>query len=109
MNLTFYRYGGHIEFILNLLDLRSIMGCPGPSTHSVFTHAFRQLRELQCIFLDKKVIIYTAQQFFFHYNLFLRKLEEKLAPKARINTDASISDCAHARWVFHNTPYNPIN
>ena len=47
--------------------------------------------------------------FFFHYNLFLRKLEERLAPKARINTDASISDIAHAPWASHNTPYNPIN
>ena len=28
--------------ILNLLDLRSIMGMPGPSTHSVFMRTFRQ-------------------------------------------------------------------
>ena len=33
---------------------------------------------------------------FFHYNLFLGKLKEKLARKARVNTDASISDRAHA-------------
>ena len=38
--------------ILNLLDLRSIMGCPG-ATHSVFTCAFWAKRELQCIFLEK--------------------------------------------------------
>ena len=48
--------------------------------------------------------------FFFYYNLFLRKLEEKLAPKALINTDASISDCAHAPGhLIINTPYDPIN
>ena len=39
----------------------------------------------------------TAQRFFFsHYNLFLGKLKEKLARKARINTDGSRSDRAHA-------------
>ena len=41
---------------------------------------------------------------FAHYNLFLGKLKEKLAQKARVNTDASISDRAHAPWASHNTP-----
>ena len=41
---------------------------------------------------------------FSYYNLYLQKLKEKLAQKARINTDASISDRAHAPWVSHNTP-----
>ena len=85
--------------ILNLLDLRSIVGCPG-STCSVFTRAFRAKRELQCIFLGKKAIIITSKHgttiFFSYYNLFLGKLKEKLARKARVNTDASISDRAHA-------------
>ena len=34
--------------------------------------------------------------FFSHHNLFLGKLKEKLAQKAHVNTDASISDRAHA-------------
>ena len=76
--------------ILNLLDLRSIMGCPG-GTRSVFTRAFRAKRELHCIFLGKKAIIITSKHgttiFFSHYNLFLGKLEEKLARKARVNTE----------------------
>ena len=46
--------------ILNLLDLRSIVGCPG-GTRSVFTRAFRAKRELQCIFLGKKAIIITSK------------------------------------------------
>ena len=46
--------------ILNLLDIRSIMGCPG-GTHSVFTHTSWAKRELQCIFLGKKAIIYTSK------------------------------------------------
>ena len=79
--------------ILNLLDLRSIMGCPG-GTRSVFTRAFRAKRELHCIFLGKKAIIITSKHgttiFFSYYNLFLGKLKEKLARKARVNTDASI-------------------
>ena len=93
--------------ILNLLDLRSIMGCPG-GTRSVFTRAFRAKRELQCIFLGKKAIVITSKDgttiFFSHYNLFLGKLKEKLARKARVNTDASISDRAYEPWASHNTP-----
>ena len=46
--------------ILNLLDLRSIVGCPG-GTRSVFTRAFRAKRELHCIFLGKKAIIITSK------------------------------------------------
>ena len=60
-------------------------------------------RELQCIFLGKKAIIIASKNgttffffFFFHYNHFLGKLKEKLARKARVNNDASISDRAHA-------------
>ena len=41
---------------------------------------------------------------FSHYNLFLGKLKEQLARKARVNTVASISDRAHAPWASHNTP-----
>ena len=66
------------------------MGFPG-STRSVFTRAFRAKRELQCIFLEKKAIIITSKHgttiFFSHYNLFLGKLKEKLARKARVNTE----------------------
>ena len=40
---------------------------------------------------------------FSHYNLFLGKLKEKLARKARVNTDASIWDRAYAPWASHNT------
>ena len=93
--------------ILNLLDLRSIMGCPG-GTRSVFTRAFRAKRELHCIILEKKAIIIKSKHgttiFFSHYNLFLGKLKEKLARKARVNTDASISDRAYEPWASHNTP-----
>ena len=85
--------------ILNYLDLRSIMGCPG-GTRSVFTLAFRAIRELQRIFFGEKGHHYYIQarhnDRFSHYNLFLGKLKEKLARKARVNTEASISDRAHA-------------
>ena len=61
--------------ILNLLDLRSIMGYPG-GTRSVFTHAFRVKRELHCIFLRKKAIIITSKHgktIFFPITIFSRK------------------------------------
>ena len=83
------------------------MGCPG-GTCSVFSGAFRAKRELQSIFLAKKVIIITSKNgttiYFSRYNLFLGKRKEKLARKARVNTVASISDRAHAPWASHNTP-----
>ena len=41
---------------------------------------------------------------FSHYNLFVGKLKEKLARKARVNTDASISDHTEAPWASHNSP-----
>ena len=71
-------------------------------TRSVFMRAFWAKKELRCIFLGKKAIIITSKPgtttffFFFHYNLFLGKLKEKPTRKARVNTDASISDQAHA-------------
>ena len=78
--------------ILNLLDLRSIVGCPG-STCWVFTN-------FNVYFSGKRRSLLhpnTAQRSFFsYYNLFLGKLKEKLARKARVNTDASISDRALA-------------
>ena len=83
------------------------MGCT-EGTRSVLKRAFRAKRGLQCIFLGKKAIVITSKDgttiFFSHYNLFLGKLKEKLARKARVNTDASISDRAHAPWASHNTP-----
>ena len=76
--------------ILNLLGLRSITGCPG-GTRSVFSRPFRAKRELHCIILEKKAIIIKSKHgttiFFSHYNLFLGKLEEQLARKARVNTE----------------------
>ena len=53
--------------------------------------AFRAKREFQCIFLGKKAIVIISKHgttiFFSHYNLFLGKLKEKLARKARVNTE----------------------
>ena len=83
------------------------MGCPG-CTRSVFSRTFRAKRQHRCIFLGKKAIIITSKHgtaiFFYHYNLFLGRLKEKLARKARVTTEASISDRSHAAWESHNTP-----
>ena len=83
------------------------MGFPG-GTRSAFTRAFRGKREPQCIFLGKKGIIITSKQgttiYFSLYNFFLAKLKGKSARKARVITDASISDRAHAPWASYNTP-----
>ena len=70
--------------MLNLLDLRSIMGCSG-GTCSVFKCTFWARRELQCIFLKKKATIIISKHgtmiFFSDYNLFLRKLGPQSARK----------------------------
>ena len=70
--------------IFNLSDLTSIMGCPG-GTRSVFTRAFRAKRELQRIFLGKKVFVITCKDgttiFFSHYNLFLGKIKKNFSRK----------------------------
>ena len=89
-NGPFYLYHTCTAAMLNLLDLRSIMGCPG-GTRSVFTHAFHPKRELRCIFPGKKAINIISKHnttiFFSHYNYFLGKLQEKLARKERVNTE----------------------
>ena len=89
------------------------MGCPG-GTRSVFTCAFGAEENFNVYFSGKRRSLLhpnTAQRSFFPiiYNLFLRKLKEKLARKACVNTDVStvftrISDCAHIPWASHNTP-----
>ena len=75
---------------MNLLALRSIMGCPGGHLLSIYAR-FLGKRELQYIFLGKNAIIITPKHgttiYFSHYNLFLGTLREKSACKARVNTD----------------------
>ena len=83
------------------------MGCPGGT--ALYLHAlFGQKENFNAYFSGKKVFVITSKDgttiFFSHYNLFLGILKEKLARKARVNTDASISDRAHAPWASHNTP-----
>ena len=83
------------------------MGCP-EGTRLVFTRAFRAKKRTSLYISREKGDHYYIQtrhnDLFSHYNLFLGKLKEKLARKARVNTDASISDRAHAPWASHNTP-----
>ena len=77
--------------IFNLLDLRSIMGCPGALAQYVLTRSFRAKRELHCIFLEEKAIIITFKHrtttFSSHDDLFLGNFNEKLARKAGVNTE----------------------
>ena len=90
--------------VLNFLDLRSIMGCPGGHSLSIYA-CFSGKKRTSMYVLGKKAIIITSNHgtkiFFSHYNLFLGKLKEKLSRKARVNTDVSISERAH-------TPGHPI-
>ena len=91
---------------MNLLDLRSIIGCLGALAQ--YLHALFGQKENFNVYFSEKGDHYYIQmwhnEFFSHYNLFLGKLKEKLAQKARVNTDVNVSDRAHAPWVSHNTP-----
>ena len=71
--------------MLNLLDLRSIMGCPW-GTRSVFMCAFRAKREFQCMNLGKKAIIITSYHgatIFFPIAIFFYENLKKNWPEKR--------------------------
>ena len=72
-----------------------------PRVHSLSINArFSSKKRTSMYISRRKVITITSNHgtmiFFPYYNLYLRKLKEKLARKARVNTDASISDRADA-------------
>ena len=86
--------------ILNLLHLSSIMDAQ-EALAQYLRALFGQKENFSAYFSAKRrsFILHpsTAHDLFCsHHNLFLRKRKEKLARKARVNTDASISDCAYA-------------
>ena len=66
------------------------MECPGGHSLSIYARASNK-RELHGLFHRKRAIIVTSEHstriFFSHYNLFLGKLKEKLARKARVNAE----------------------
>ena len=83
------------------------MGCPG-ALAQYLRALFGQKENFDVYFWGKRRPLLhpntVQRRFFSHYNLFLGKLKEKSTRKARVNTDASISDRAHAPWASHNTP-----
>ena len=85
INRPFYRYGGHIEFIRGVLwdaqgalaqYLRALLG--QKENFTVYSSGKRR----SLLHPNK-----AQRSFFSHYNLFLGKLKEKLARKARVNTE----------------------
>ena len=93
--------------ISNLLDLSSIMGCPGGHSLSIYARFSGKKRTSMYISRQKGDHHYIQTRhndLFFSLQLFLGKLREKSARKANVNTDASISDRAHAAWASYNTP-----
>ena len=84
--------------ILNLVDLRSIMGCPGGTRSDIHARFSGKKRTSMYISRQKGDHYYIQTRhndLFSHYNLFLGKS----ARKARVNTDASISDRTDAPWA----------
>ena len=62
------------------------MECPG-ATRSVLTRALQAKRELHCYFSGKGDHYYIQTRSFFPLQFFYRKLKEKSARKARVNTE----------------------
>ena len=81
----FYRYGGHIEFI----RFKEYYGMPRGHFLSIYTRFSAKKRTSKYI-SNRYYIQRRHNDLFSHYNFFLEKLKEKLARKARVNTDASI-------------------
>ena len=82
-------------------------GMPRVYFLSIFTRFSGKNRTSMYISREKRDHYYIQTRHndvFSHYNLFLRKLKEKFARKARVNTEASISDRAHFPWASHNIP-----
>ena len=102
-NRPSYRYGSHIEFI----RFKEYCGMPREHLLSIYARFSGQKTTSMYISREKAIIITSKHGttiFFSYYNLFLGKLKEKLARKARVNTEASISDRAHAPEHPHYTP-----
>ena len=76
--------------ILNLFDLRGIMGCLGGALAQCYARFWGKKRTSLYISREKDDHYYIQSRrndLFSHYNLSLRKLQEKLARKARVNTE----------------------
>ena len=103
INRPFYQYGGHTEFI----RFKEHYGIP--RGHSLSIYAPFSGKKRTSIYIsrqkgDHHYIQTRHNDLFFPLQFFVGKLKEKSARKARINTDANISDRAHAPWASYNTP-----
>ena len=89
-NGPIYRYGGHIEFI----RFKEYYVMPRGHSLSIYARFSGKKRALMYISREIRDHYYIQtwhNDLFPHYNLFLEKFIEKLARKARVNTDAGIS------------------
>ena len=72
--------------ILSLLDLRSILGCPG-GTCSVFTRAFRAKKNFTVYLSGKRRSLLHPNRhndLFFSLQSFSRKTQRKIGPKSTL-------------------------
>ena len=99
--------------ILNLLNFRSIMGCPGGALVQYLRALFGQKENFNVYFSGKwQSLLHpnTAQRSFFPLQSFSRKRKEKLARKARVNTDRAyrivLMPPGHPTILFHSNKFN---
>ena len=85
-NRPFYWYGGHIEFI----RFKEYYGMPRGHSLSFYTRFLGKKRTSLYISWEKGDYYYIQtwlNDLFYHYNLFLGKLKEKLPRKVCVNTE----------------------
>ena len=102
-NRPFYRYGGQIEFI----RFKKYYGMPRGHSLSIYASFSDKKRTSKYISRQKGDHYYIQRRhndLFFSLQSFSKKTLKKMAGKARVNTDASIWDRAHAPCASHNTP-----
>ena len=94
----FYQYGGHIEFI----TFKEYYGMPREELAQYLCARFGQKENSLYICREK----HGTTIFFSHYNLFLGKLNEELARKARENAERvyRIVLITPPPRTSHNTP-----
>ena len=86
--------------IIEFLTFKEYYGMPRGHSLSIYARFSAKKRTSMYISTSK----YSTTIFFSHCNLFIGKLKEKLARKARVNTDVSILDSACTPWASHDTP-----
>ena len=103
-NRTFYRYGGLIELFIRFKEYYGMLRGNLLSTYVNFLGKKRTSLYISREKGDHSYIQTWHNDFFGYYNLFLGKLKEKLALKARVNREGVYQIMFMPLWASFNMP-----